>query len=48
MEIEQVMPQNSRLRSNPQIRINNPQVVSKSYPGFWDDLKKVGFGVVES
>lgn len=23
--------------------INNPQVVSKSYPGFWDDLKSVGF-----
>ena len=27
------------------LRINNPQVVSKSYPGYWDDLKKVGFGI---
>ena len=25
--------------------INNPQVVSKSYPHFWEDLKAVGFGV---
>ena len=25
--------------------INNPQVVSKSYPHFWDDLKAAGFGV---
>lgn len=25
------------------IKINNPQVVSKSYPGYWDDLKAVGF-----
>ena len=25
------------------ININNPKVVSKSYPGFWDDLKKIGF-----
>jgi 3-phosphoshikimate 1-carboxyvinyltransferase len=25
------------------IRINDPGVVSKSYPGYWDDLKKVGF-----
>ena len=31
------------LRVGGEIRINNPQVVSKSYPGFWDDLKKVGF-----
>lgn len=27
------------------IRINNPEVVSKSYPHFWDDLKSAGFGV---
>ncbi len=27
------------------IQINNPQVVSKSYPGFWNDLEKVGFTV---
>ena len=26
------------------IRICNPEVVSKSYPAFWEDLKKVGFG----
>ena len=25
------------------ININNPKVVSKSYPGFWEDLKKIGF-----
>lgn len=25
------------------IRIENPEVVSKSYPGFWDDLIKAGF-----
>ncbi|MBR1498347.1 MAG: 3-phosphoshikimate 1-carboxyvinyltransferase [Bacteroidaceae bacterium] len=31
------------LRVGGEIIINNPQVVSKSYPGFWDDLKKVGF-----
>lgn len=26
----------------PEIRIDEPQVVSKSYPGFWKDLEKVG------
>ena len=25
------------------IAINNPEVVSKSYPNFWEDLKKCGF-----
>ena len=25
--------------------INNPQVVSKSYPHYWDDLRKAGFNV---
>jgi 3-phosphoshikimate 1-carboxyvinyltransferase len=25
------------------ITIENPEVVDKSYPGFWDDLKKIGF-----
>ena len=25
------------------LRINHPSVVSKSYPRFWDDLKRVGF-----
>ena len=33
------------LRTNGQIQINNPQVVSKSYPSYWDDLSKVGFKV---
>lgn len=28
-----------------EIRINNPQVVSKSYPHFWDDLQRVGFRI---
>ncbi|MDE5550516.1 MAG: 3-phosphoshikimate 1-carboxyvinyltransferase, partial [Bacteroidaceae bacterium] len=27
------------------LRINNPQVVSKSYPRFWEDLASVGFTV---
>jgi len=26
-----------------ELRINNPSVVSKSYPAYWDDLKKAGF-----
>jgi 3-phosphoshikimate 1-carboxyvinyltransferase len=26
-----------------EIKINNPQVVSKSYPHFWDDLRQAGF-----
>jgi 3-phosphoshikimate 1-carboxyvinyltransferase len=30
-----------------QIRINDPMVVTKSYPKFWDDLKSVGFKVEE-
>ena len=29
----------------PGLAINNPQVVSKSYPKFWEDLKAVGFTV---
>ena len=32
----------------PQIEINNPEVVSKSYPHYWEDLRKVGFEIVES
>ena len=32
----------------PQIEINNPEVVSKSYPHYWEDLKKVGFEIAES
>jgi 3-phosphoshikimate 1-carboxyvinyltransferase len=27
----------------PHMRINHPEVVSKSYPRFWDDLRKAGF-----
>jgi 3-phosphoshikimate 1-carboxyvinyltransferase len=27
------------------IKINNPNVVSKSYPSFWDDLKRAGLVV---
>ncbi len=27
------------------LRINNPQVVSKSYPNFWEDLKACGFEI---
>lgn len=30
-----------------EVRINNPQVVSKSYPRYWDDLKKAGFIIKE-
>lgn len=29
------------------IRINNPEVVSKSYPNYWDDLRKSGFEITE-
>jgi 5-enolpyruvylshikimate-3-phosphate synthase len=29
------------------VLIESPEVVSKSYPGFWDDLRKVGFKVEE-
>jgi 3-phosphoshikimate 1-carboxyvinyltransferase len=28
-------------------QIEEPMVVTKSYPGFWDDLKKVGFEIKE-
>lgn len=27
------------------IQIADPQVVSKSYPGYWEDLKQAGFGI---
>ena len=30
------------------IVINNPQVVSKSYPRYWEDLRSVGFEIEES
>lgn len=31
----------------PGIKINDPQVVTKSYPNFWNDMKKVGFEIDE-
>lgn len=31
----------------PGLKINNPQVVSKSYPHFWDDLRSAGFTIEE-
>ena len=31
----------------PHIRIADPHVVSKSYPGYWDDLRLAGFRVEE-
>lgn len=30
------------------MRIEDPMVVTKSYPGFWEDLQKVGFTVEEN
>jgi 3-phosphoshikimate 1-carboxyvinyltransferase len=27
------------------IIINNAEVVSKSYPNFWEDIKKIGFDI---
>ena len=29
----------------PDIRINNPLVVTKSYPAFWNDMKQAGFKI---
>ena len=29
------------------ICINNPQVVSKSYPRYWEDLRSAGFNIVK-
>jgi 3-phosphoshikimate 1-carboxyvinyltransferase len=29
------------------ILINDPMVITKSYPGFWNDLKSVGFKIEE-
>ena len=31
----------------PEISINNPQVVSKSYPRYWEDLRQAGFIIKE-
>lgn len=30
------------------ICINNPEVVSKSYPNYWEDLRKAGFEITEA
>ncbi len=32
----------------PGLRINNPEVVSKSYPVFWEELKKAGWKIEEA
>ena len=32
----------------PQIRIADPQVVTKSYPGYWEDLRQAGFRIAET
>jgi len=31
----------------PGIKMNNPQVVTKSYPHFWNDMRKAGFTIEE-
>lgn len=31
----------------PNMQIADPQVVTKSYPGYWEDLKQAGFQVIE-
>ncbi len=31
----------------PQIKINNPEVVNKSYPQFWNDLKQLGVDITD-
>ena len=33
------------LASEINISINNPEVVNKSYPMFWDDMKKAGYNI---
>ncbi|MDA3852999.1 MAG: 3-phosphoshikimate 1-carboxyvinyltransferase [Bacteroidales bacterium] len=30
---------------HPNISIEEPEVVSKSYPGYWDDMKRIGFKI---
>ena len=29
------------------VKINDPHVVAKSYPGFWDDLEHAGFEIIK-
>ena len=31
-----------------ELKINNSEVVNKSYPNFWEDLKKSGFTIAPS
>jgi len=31
----------------PRLMIDNPEVVSKSYPNYWNDLKKIGVEIVK-
>jgi 3-phosphoshikimate 1-carboxyvinyltransferase len=31
----------------PGLKINDPHVVTKSYPSYWNDLEKVGFTMTE-
>jgi 3-phosphoshikimate 1-carboxyvinyltransferase len=31
----------------PGLMINNPEVVTKSYPDFWEHLKQAGFTIEE-
>ena len=31
----------------PELRINNPHVVTKSYPHYWADLRNAGFTITE-
>ena len=31
----------------PRLQINHPEVVTKSYPHFWEDLRSVGFVITE-
>ena len=33
------------LASEINISIKNPEVVNKSYPMFWDDMKKAGYNI---
>ena len=30
---------------SPGLEIEDPEVVGKSYPGFWDDLRRAGYEV---
>ena len=29
----------------PGLRIHHPEVVSKSYPSYWDELERAGFSI---